>query len=196
MAESSDKFTVLRRLQLALNSGNFPPYCLKPLQVKCFVYLLHGHDVVAVLPTGFGKSLLFQLIPNFFPVKADMNIVIVVCPLNSIMEDQLEVLKDRGITADVFRLPGDEWTTSESLFDMNKHTSPERTQDETNMDESCEFTMSDGKSIEWRSMFKLYSHIQKPLQKDHTIKSLNKFGSKTYSTCQVFIVIMNTHSVF
>ena len=64
MAVSSDTFGVLRRLGIAFNSGNFP-FCLKPLQVKCFDYILKGYDVVAVLPTGFGKSLLFQLLPNF-----------------------------------------------------------------------------------------------------------------------------------
>ena len=43
--------------------------------MKCFEYLLKGKDIVAVLPTGFGKSLLFQFLPDFVPVKADNNIV-------------------------------------------------------------------------------------------------------------------------
>ena len=101
MAVSSDTFGVLRRLGIAFNSGNFRSFCLKPLQVKCFDYILKGYDVVAVLPTGFGKSLLFQLLPNLLPIKADKNIVIVVCPLNAIMDDQLKVLKDRKVAADV-----------------------------------------------------------------------------------------------
>ena len=41
--------------------------------MKCFEYLLKGKDIVAVLPTGFGKSLLFQLLPDIVPVKADNN---------------------------------------------------------------------------------------------------------------------------
>ena len=42
-----------------------------------FEYLLKGKDIVAVLPTGFGfgKSLLFQLLLDFVPVKADNNIM-------------------------------------------------------------------------------------------------------------------------
>ena len=32
--------------------------------MKCFEYLLKGKDIVAVLPTGFGKSLLFQPPPG------------------------------------------------------------------------------------------------------------------------------------
>lgn len=134
MADSSEKFTVLHRLGLALNSGNFPPFCLKPLQVKCFDYMLKGHDVIAVLPTGFGKSLLFQLLPNFLPLKTDKNIVIVVCPLNSIIEDQLKVLKDRGVTADVLQLASDEWEASESLFACDEDC-PQRCENESNVDE-------------------------------------------------------------
>ena len=118
MADCTGGFlNVLHRLQIALTSCNFPSHCLKPLQVKCFEYLLRGDDVVAVLPTGFGKSILFQLLPKFFPVKTDKNMVIVVCPLNSIIEDQLKILEDSGITADVFRIPSDEY---ESLFDGEK----------------------------------------------------------------------------
>ena len=33
--------------------------------MKCFEYLLEGKDIVAVLQTGFGKSPLFQLLPDF-----------------------------------------------------------------------------------------------------------------------------------
>lgn len=108
MAESRENLSVICRLGLALNRCNFPSFCLKPLQVKCFEYLLNGYDVIAVLPTGFGKSLLFQLLPDFLPVKADKNVVIVVCPLNSIIEDQLKVLGERGVTADVLQLASDD----------------------------------------------------------------------------------------
>ena len=84
--------------------------------MRCFEYILKGKDIVAVLPTGFGKSLLFQLLPDFLPVKANSNIVIVVCPLNSIIEDQLNVLQDRGITADVLQLTSDDREATHSLF--------------------------------------------------------------------------------
>ena len=70
---------MLVRLGSALNRCNFPSFCMEPLQVECF----------ECLPTGFGKSLLFQLLPDFLPVKADKNIVIIVSPFNSIIEDQL-----------------------------------------------------------------------------------------------------------
>ena len=46
-------------------------------------------------------SMLFHLLPHFISVKTIKNIVIVVRPLNSIIEDQLKVLKARRITAQV-----------------------------------------------------------------------------------------------
>lgn len=81
MQSRSECLTVLHRVGIALNNGEFPSFCLKPLQLKCFEYILNGHDVIGVLPTGFGKSLIFQLLPKFIPVKARKNIVIVVWPM-------------------------------------------------------------------------------------------------------------------
>lgn len=65
-------------------------------------------------------------IPDFLPVKADKNIVIVVCPLNSIIEDQLKVLQKRGITADVLELNNDEREAIDSLFNYSENESAER----------------------------------------------------------------------
>ena len=47
------------------------------------------------------------------------------CPLNSIIEDQLKVLKDRGVSADVLQLVRDESADCESLFCSEKDD-PER----------------------------------------------------------------------
>ncbi|XP_028417277.1 ATP-dependent DNA helicase Q1-like [Dendronephthya gigantea] len=113
---------VLQRLHNALNMGGFPSFVLKPLQIKCFEPILNGFDVVDVLPTGFGKSLLFQLLPNFLPTKADKNIVIVVCPLNAIIEDQLKVAKNIGIEAEVLQLVDHRMKVAESLFKSDEMT--------------------------------------------------------------------------
>ena len=67
-----------KNLQRAFACNNFPSFCLKPKQVQCFDFLLRGFDVITVLPTGFGKSLLFQLLPDFMPVKGSQTIVLVV----------------------------------------------------------------------------------------------------------------------
>ena len=63
-----EELSVLSRFGSAFNRCDFPLFCLKPLQAKSFEYLLKGNDVVAVLPPRFGKSLLFQLLPDFLPV--------------------------------------------------------------------------------------------------------------------------------
>ena len=77
----AEKLSVLFDLDLLLNVETLLRFVqLKPLQVKRFEYLLKGEDfvTVTVLPTGFGKSLLFQRLPDFLPVKADNNV-----PVNS-----------------------------------------------------------------------------------------------------------------
>jgi hypothetical protein len=52
------------RIDVALNNAGIPDIILKPEQVKCFEYILQEYDVIAVLSTGFGKSLLYQLLPD------------------------------------------------------------------------------------------------------------------------------------
>lgn len=60
-------------------------------QREIIEHLLAGEDVVAILPTGMGKSLLFQL-PGYLMNGA----VLVVSPLLSLMQDQVEQLKMIG----------------------------------------------------------------------------------------------------
>jgi len=54
--------------------------------------LLRGENVFAILPTGGGKSLLYQ-----FPATFSGKITIVVSPLISLMNDQYKYLKSQGI---------------------------------------------------------------------------------------------------
>ena len=52
-------------------------------------------DLVAVLPTGFGKSLIFQLLA----LVNDDHVVLVICPLKSIVNDQIKEASSMGISA-------------------------------------------------------------------------------------------------
>ena len=77
---------------------------LKDKQRECLLVLHQGKDVVANLPTGYGKSLIFHLLPGLFRSKAalkdsDPAVVIVVCPLNVIQEDQLKSLASHSVRA-------------------------------------------------------------------------------------------------
>lgn len=94
---------IRKRIEIALHNAGKTDFSLKLQQLQCFEYMYQGNDVIAVLPTGFGKSILFQLLPDILPIKETSNIVVVVCPLFSIIEDQLNVLKVMGIKACVLR---------------------------------------------------------------------------------------------
>lgn len=56
--------------------------------------ILEGRDVMAVLPTGGGKSLCFQL-----PTLLLSGITLVISPLISLMKDQVDGLKKMGLAA-------------------------------------------------------------------------------------------------
>ena len=51
-------------IQYALNSGFSEILELRPVQEEALLHLIKSEDVFAVLPTGCGKSLIFQLVPK------------------------------------------------------------------------------------------------------------------------------------
>ena len=62
--------------------------------------LVHGSDLLAVLPTGFGKSLIFQLLIRVQEILSSKPAcTIVVCPLKSIVQDQLIEASSMGLSA-------------------------------------------------------------------------------------------------
>ncbi|RYZ72093.1 MAG: ATP-dependent DNA helicase RecQ, partial [Proteobacteria bacterium] len=56
--------------------------------------ILSGRDVLAVLPTGGGKSLCFQ-----FPAVYTQSLVVVISPLIALMKDQVMNLRAKSIAA-------------------------------------------------------------------------------------------------
>ena len=66
----------------------------RPKQEDIVSSALDGKDVLAILPTGGGKSVCFQV-----PAMMREGIAIVVTPLIALMKDQVQNLNDRGIRA-------------------------------------------------------------------------------------------------
>ena len=66
----------------------------RPGQDRIIDCLLNGEDVLAVMPTGGGKSICFQL-----PALLQPGVTLVISPLISLMKDQVSALVENGIAA-------------------------------------------------------------------------------------------------
>ncbi len=66
----------------------------RPLQEEIILEVLEGRDVFALLPTGGGKSMCFQL-----PALVGNGLTVVVSPLIALMKDQVDALKSIGVFA-------------------------------------------------------------------------------------------------
>ncbi len=78
----------------------------RPLQEKIIASVLAGRDVLAVMPTGGGKSLCYQV-----PAIVLGGLSLVVSPLIALMRDQAAFLRELGVTALVLNssLKAEEW---------------------------------------------------------------------------------------
>ena len=118
MLKSSSCHTFLLCLNYSIIRSPYWNKVLRPKQVVSLEKLFLGRDVLAVLPTGYGKSLIYHVLPALFhwkkrlaaaatnpsleventPLDSDeiTAIVIIVWPLNSLIRDQIARLSSTG----------------------------------------------------------------------------------------------------
>ncbi len=106
---------------------NLPNF--KKGQLSIIESIVKGQDTLAVMPTGGGKSLCYQL-----PAVCAEKLVIVISPLISLMKDQVRQLKERGINCGHFYSGQDLEEKREIFAEIKKggtyllYLSPERVQ--------------------------------------------------------------------
>ncbi len=99
----------------------------RPLQESIISDALAGRDVFALMPTGGGKSLCFQL-----PALLRDGLTIVVSPLISLMKDQVDALETSGIAATFLNSVLDRYEATERLRGLHRgeyrllYVAPER----------------------------------------------------------------------
>ena len=109
---------------------------LKPKQVICLEKIFLGEDILAVLPTGYGKSLIYQLLPlilfrkkvfeedpnrGIISIGDVTTVLLVISPLNSLISDQIRKLLTTGLRVSSLNASQQSTTDDNEEFDVDKH---------------------------------------------------------------------------
>ena len=106
---------------------NFGHNSFRELQEEGVDAILSGRDLMMILPTGGGKSLVFQL-----PTLIKDGVSIVISPLIALMQDQVSALKAQNIPADMISSAQSQDEIEEILYQLRMkslkflYLSPER----------------------------------------------------------------------
>jgi ATP-dependent DNA helicase RecQ len=99
----------------------------RPGQARAVESALSGQDTIVIMPTGSGKSLCFQL-----PALELEGMTVVVSPLISLMKDQVDRLREKGIAAELINSSlsaGDRQAAEQAVSNGSTHflyTTPEQ----------------------------------------------------------------------
>lgn len=114
------------RLHLLLQRY-FGHSAFNPYQREIIEDILDGRDVLAVLATGGGKSLCYQV-----PALIGEGVTLVISPLIALMKDQVDDLQARGVGAEALNSSGSYAATRRILSELNEgliqilYVSPEK----------------------------------------------------------------------
>tara|TARA_B110000003_G_scaffold274336_2_gene314079 strand:- start:3638 stop:5737 length:2100 start_codon:yes stop_codon:yes gene_type:complete len=89
----------------------------RPNQLEVIQHVLSGKDTLAIMPTGGGKSLCYQL-----PALAQQGVAIVISPLIALMKDQVDALKGNGVSAAFYNSSQDQQTQQDILESLMSGT--------------------------------------------------------------------------
>jgi ATP-dependent DNA helicase RecQ len=90
-------FDAQKGLKKFFGFDSFRSYGGEPLQEKAVEAAIHNKSILAVFPTGGGKSITFQL-PALMGGEQVRGLTVVISPLQSLMKDQVDNLEKIGIT--------------------------------------------------------------------------------------------------
>lgn len=92
----NSQLDVHKNLKHFFGYDQFRTYGGEPLQENAAKAAVDGKSLLAVFPTGGGKSLAFQL-PALMAGRSEHGLTVVISPLQSLMKDQVDNLEDKGI---------------------------------------------------------------------------------------------------
>lgn len=92
----NSKLDLHKQLKKFFGFDEFRTYNGEPLQEKAAEAAVKGKSLLAVFPTGGGKSITFQL-PALMAGEAIRGLTVVISPLQSLMKDQVDNLEEKGL---------------------------------------------------------------------------------------------------
>ena len=148
---------------------------LKMEQVKALESIYNGNDTLVILPTGFGKSVIFHLLPKLMSCKtSSQSIIIVLLPISALMMDQINILKKHGIKACGLEMSG-------ALKDLQEDDDDDADDEVEEMIDAMSLNEdnTDDGAVERGELEILFGHPESFLSSDKGIY-LNKYMLHTY----------------
>ena len=108
MTNQNEELTIL--LKQVFGHNDF-----RPLQKDIMVSTLNGQDTVAILPTGAGKSLCYQL-----PALLRNGLTVVISPLIALMKDQVDQLLAAGVAATLSTNASRNWEKAVTSYSISR----------------------------------------------------------------------------